>query len=614
MPAAMRWEKEARALFWPWLAVMALAVQHTVWDFHGYTLFGCFVGIPFLAALSFGHEFHHGTTGQLLSQPVSRSQIWREKMIVLAIAASSSAGLYVYLWRTELTPVQVTFGGLYLLTMAASAPYGVLLARSTIGGVVLAWVPLWVTWVGGFVLSTLFPTSVLGSFPLLVQNGFAGAAATRALSFLYPFVLLYAAAVLWLGARTFRQFQVRGERSEDLFSDLPGFLPERLAARLRAHPAQPSLNLLRKEFRLLRPVWMLALLFLLYMACLLALGFGPPDNKANSDPSAPARAIAFILPFVGIVPLSALLAGCLPLGEERKWGTQSWHLTLPIASRRQWIAKVLAGMFTALVCAAILPVLMYFLASHTAGASQPASIIVAALARAMLGVALVFVISFWCACVAPGTVAGALWVLPVSGVFALAQNYGVLAAEYICRGTGSLRDYFVSWLQWDPGFPGLERFDKGPLHWVWASVPVVLFALLQSRKLFRTQPQDSMLWMLRRLLPLAALALVVAFAAKALTMSTWQPFEETKQALEALHAGNAEQQFSAVELFRAAPLSPATERWLRGGHVGVIPHPRTLGYIATIRLASGLDCQMMVQHFQGRTLAWNFSGCGQPGR
>jgi hypothetical protein len=607
MPATIRLEKEARALFWPWLAVISLAALRFVWE--GYSVFGLVLGVPVLAAFSFGYEFHHGTMAQLLSLPGSRMKIWAEKLMVMTLAVATASAAFAYVWRAELTREHVQAAGLYLMMMTASAAYWTLRARSTLGGVVLAWLPLWCFWLTALVFDYFIPGTVFGALPFLLQGDLPPEQATEALTLLSLVVFGYAGLMLWMGARKLARFQVTGEGTDkDLLADLPRMVPEALAARFQSQPAEPVLNLLRKEFRLLRPVWLLTLLFLVYMTCLLSLGGGWPEGE-RSGGRLPLREIAFIVPVVSFVPMAALLAGCLSLGDERKWGTHSWHLTLPVSIRRQWLTKLVTGVLTGVVCAALLPALLFTLAGKIGG--SPGSPKASDLIQWIALIALFSMVSFWCACVAHGTVRGALWVVPVFGLLGLASSYGLQWAGKLIQSTGSLRDFFVSWLQLDPvAFPSIRLFAYSS---IWMAVPVAAFALFQSHRLYRTQPQESMLWMARRMLPLALVALVTSFAVVAAGAATWNPLPETAKALEELQAGDAPRQLDAADLVRIAPLSAHTRRWLRGARIAIAPDQATQGYIATIGLASGLQCKIAIKRHQGRPILWRIAECERRG-
>src|SRR5688572_14985748 len=105
----LRMRKEARALFWPWFAVMSAGLfglmSYSVGfneDFIELTSrLGFWIGIPLLATLSFGNEFQHGTLVLLFSQPAERSRLWMEKSGVLAVAVVSAGFVHWLAWRTD---------------------------------------------------------------------------------------------------------------------------------------------------------------------------------------------------------------------------------------------------------------------------------------------------------------------------------------------------------------------------------------------------------------------------------------------------------------------------------------------------------------------------------
>ncbi|MFZ2158749.1 MAG: hypothetical protein WAV72_21875, partial [Bradyrhizobium sp.] len=140
--------KEARPLFWPWCAVslaglLPLLRQSNPWlhgiGIEGICVLGVGVGIPLLATLSFGNEFQHRTLSLLLTQPVDRMEIWGEKLRVTVVAVLSAALVYYLGWRAELQPVPglALFFWAWILATIASATFWTLVARSTLGGIVL---------------------------------------------------------------------------------------------------------------------------------------------------------------------------------------------------------------------------------------------------------------------------------------------------------------------------------------------------------------------------------------------------------------------------------------------------------------------------------------------
>ena len=103
-------------------------------------------------------------------------------------------------------------------------------------------------------------------------------------------------------------------------------------------------------------------------------------------------------------------------------------MTLPVSARRQWLIKLLTAMFTGLVCAVLLPVLVMvvlglifgspfmFVDEAMAGLmifggsifGLPVMMLGHALPGLLLTVLVLTFASFWCACAVNGTVRAAL--------------------------------------------------------------------------------------------------------------------------------------------------------------------------------------------------------------
>jgi len=138
-------------------------------------------------------------------------------------------------------------------------------------------------------------------------------------------------------------------------------------------------------------------------------------------------------------------------------------------------------------------------------------------------------------------------------------------------------------------------------HVLWLFVPTLLLALIQSYRLFRIQPQDGVPWMLRCVLPLVAVTILWSFSATAgFVASQWEPFTETREALDKLQSGAAKIEVSGEDLAKGSTLTAPTRRWLRGSKILVARDSAHLpGYLATIRLASGTECRLTVARSGG---------------
>jgi hypothetical protein len=577
----------------------------------GMSLMGWSVGLPLLATLPLGNEFQHRTLSLLLTQPVDRMEIWREKLSVTVVAVLSAALVLFLVWRVagQLDPLESVVVGAWVIAIIASAPFWTLFARSTLGGllltagvlqtfIVVAW---WM--LPGQIREFLSPTNIT-------------------VASIAAFVLLcYAGVMLWLGRRKLARFQVTGGMAgDDLLMAGPGVMPEALAGLFRCRPTGPFLNLIRKELRLLRPLWLITLLNVPAWICVILF-------RSTKNPP-------FTMAMLAVSSLYAIPAGSLSLGEERTSGTHSWHMTLPVSARRQWLIKLFLALFAGFVCAALLPVLVLIAGGFLFGSPfmfvDPHFVVVWLLTVLLLSFA-----SFWCACAVNGTVRAVLWVLPMMGALLLAGRLGGWVAPKLMDLVVSRFDPFA-----DFGFTNavsniqLDSIVLDPaLVAALLLVPTLLFAVIQSYRLFRAQPQDSALSVIRNLRPLAMMAFLYMFSLAALDafvdharQQMWTLFRETHEAIEKIQPGTAKLdathplQLTAEDLAKASPLSEPTRSWLRNSRISVAPdkaHPgryccggNSRGitfvpdkdyswYLATIHLPSGSNCTVSFQAGRG---------------
>ena len=634
----MRILKEARPLFWPWCAVAAAGALSLFPQLHSIYWIGpagsflgipvlatvaFFLGIPLLATLSFGNEFQHQTISMLLSQPAGRMEIWGEKLSVTAVSVLAAVLVFsVTLGMTPLRPEPqlLALGGAWVLATIASAPFWTLVARSTLGGVAL-----------NFGVSSLALNLVnwirVGRYP-------AWAYAAGFPVFTVGF-LVYAVVMLWLGRRRLAGFQAAGGMAgDDLLTAGPDVMPGTLAGWLRCRPSGVVLNLFRKEFRLLRPVWLLTLLAAVSWACLALAGL-----RHGQGPNPNLETAAAILG-VSSTLLIAILAGSLSLGEERTTGTHAWHMTLPARALLQWRIKLYVALLAGFVGAGVLPTIAIGSLFGVPRSSEE-------VAAWLLFTVLLTFAAFWCACAVQGTVRAVLWMVPVFAALVLASELGQwtggnligallpmsdsLGNAHFIRVVGAILDPDL----FDPYTPSstLVRYVSGEslatLALLWG--PTLLVAVIQSYRLFRGQNQGSTKSLARNLLPLALTAFLCSLSLRALLGYEWHAWEqrwsvlrETLQAVDRIRPTAAKLQgahpleFTAEDLAKASPLSDLTRRWLRGSRVTIAPlkvvpgqqccggtrwssiiradDPRAW-YLDTIYLAGGSNCTRAFQHW-----------------
>lgn len=591
-PRIVRIKKEARALFWPWCAVM---VAGTLPVFFPHSpsaakidVLGFFFGLPLLATLSLGNEFYHRTFSLWLTQPASRMQLLGDKMgvmcaAVLSAGLATSIGMFFFaLPEMNLTYNKAAAVAFVLITMA-SATYWTLASRSTVGGLVL---------IGGIFLGFYLFAGEIKGMGRPGEEYQAAPPHTAAIIAIFVFGICFSALMLWLGMRKLTRFQLTGGSSgEDLLVAGPSLMPEAFAEWFRCRPSDAFFNLVRKEFRILRPLWVIELFAVVYLAFLAIFRLLPVPPLFV--PETLLQWVVLGPPAMTCLGLGGL-AGILSLGEEKRSGTQAWHLTLPISVRRQWLIKLLMAMLAGLACTVLFPVL-----TMSAGGSLYGSpflyVHVPAVRAELIVLPILTFACFWCACAANGTVRAAILAMPVIAAVPFASAGGLWLGQELARTTGTLKDFIVSLFHLSPvAFAPVTEYANTQVLWLF--VPTLLFALPQSYRLFRTPPQDSTLWMLRCILPVVLVTMLWSFSAYAgFLASRWEPFEETRQALNRFQPGLARIELTGEDLARNSALTAPTLRWLKGASIIVAPaHSPLSAYLATIRLSGGVECRLTV--------------------
>jgi len=612
--------KEARPLFWPWCAVALAGALPLVHPFDWTPLIYLigFFAVPLLATLPLGDEFQYRTLSLMLSQPVGRMAIWGEKLSVTAVAIVSSILLFSLALRaTAFHPgrIGLAFAGAWIVAITASATFWTVFARSTVGGVAL--------------------NIVVQSFLILIVPWANLAERLRARGYFSPVIAIvfptvaifcYGGLMLWLSERSLARFQVTGGMAgDDLLTAGPDVMPGTWAGWLRCRPSGAVLNLIRKELRLLRPVWLISLLAAVGWACLTL--FGLLYERGFS------RNFETTLVIVGVVStlMIASLAGSLSLGEEKTSGTHAWHLTLPVSAFRQWLIKLCMALFAGFVGAGLLPMLT--IGRYLSRSSHMLGDVHLGIGG-VLGVLVLICAAFWCACAVDGTVAAVLWVIPVTialgyaGYFAKQFAYQFVSFVFSWR-LSPFANFRFAW-EIARVFNGLEPdyrnvwlfylLQSPTTCLVLTGGPALLLALVQSYRLFRAQLQSGTRSVVRNLLPLLMLVFLSGFSFTASSFSlfgaslqVWMLFNATDHAIQKTVPRAAKLhpteplELTGDDVAKAWPPWPLEESirsWLRGARITVTPdkaHPggfhcvetplkSTLCYFsATIHLADGTD-------------------------
>jgi len=429
-----------------------------------------------------------------------------------------------------------------------------------------------------------------------------------------------------------------GMGGDDLLTAGPEVMPGALTDWMRRRPTGAVLNLMRKELRLLRPLWLISLLAALGWACLTLFGLLYERGYSRNFETA--------VVIVGVIStlMIAILAGSLSLGEEKTSGTHAWNLTLPVSARRQWGVKLLVALFAGFVGAGLLPMLTVGRLPHLLFDLNLGT-------RWLVVVFALTFAAFWCACAVDGTVAAALWVIPVMIVLGGASylaGQGVQGMILAPLKSGPLVTVSTrtNWL--------VAKVDKGGAHivnllgnfrfdwWVATAVnrhihtlillehpmfyaalvggPALILALFQSYRLFRAQDRSNSRSLIRNLLPLALLVFLCGLSLTAFNAFWWQAggqvnyftavtgyaIQKALPAAAKLHPTEPLQLTGddVANAWRWPLIDKPVRRWLSGARVTVTPDKAHAGsffcpldpwghtqcyFSATVHLADGTD-------------------------
>lgn len=584
-------QKEFRTLAFPAgliLAAVLAAVwaSHTAGTLNSRILFSraamgaFFLGVPLLASLPFGSEFHHRTIVLLLSAPVSRGRTWFDKwlaatLVLAALAAIVALAFSVLRWPINQWPIVPAL--MFMVMATCAAPLWTLVARSTIGGLT-------------FTLWSVLMVEIAASYVAFHWNPGPRQDLFGRSAWLDTARALYAVGALYAGYALFSRFQVAATgvaaRSAGQSQGSWAFI--------RARRSGAIFNYLRKELMLQRPAFLVAALFavawtlstILVVTRVFAEGF--------------AQALPAML-LAGYMPLVIVLAGTIPVGEDTSLGIREWHLTLPLSARTQWWLKLLV----AITLAALLGVLLPGVLTAISGRVTHGRIGGAETFRTIPFLLIVIgatLLAFWSSTMFGDTLKAAV----ATGAAIL----GLILCRVLGLRLGLWMPFHMAW--W---YPLTVRFQLPAyyLQVVWmpgimtavAVVVATAVGLPQSLAAFR-RVRVSPRIVLRNC---AALALVVLALATVFSNAmdgkfrVFAPAREVQDSVMNLPAlgqmteGEPPRVVSLDELDRVRHLSPDARRWLANAMITVerLVTPGKPLYVVTIHFPNGFDDRFTVR-------------------
>jgi ABC-2 family transporter protein len=271
------------------------------------------------AARLFGAEFDHGTLERLLSQPISRGRIWREKLVALGLVIAL-AFLALQLARRLFTGSGPSaFDLMVCLAAFSGGPLVSLYLRES-------FLALWgsmslpAIWVWPYVLYLTPGDFHVGSYWVYV-----------------PPVILYVAVAYVLGRRRFLTLELGRVPTRSL--GVSGWFRVPSPSTFG-----PTARLLLKEIQVQGANFLVLPVFLVVWGVAYGLALAEPSGPgptgdwlsiAGTFPPLRAGTVIFLFP---------LLVGATSVAAERQMGVVGWHASLPVSRARQWWIKVLVVM------------------------------------------------------------------------------------------------------------------------------------------------------------------------------------------------------------------------------------------------------------------------------
>ena len=341
--------KEIRGVWVAWLASVAAMIAAGVsgrgW---GLGVPAYFLGAAALGALSIGHEYSHHTIALQLSQPARRERLFLLKLGVLAamlLMLAVVAGVVLFYSNEQL---RSSFG-----SQRGARPY--VLALLWMPAVYSLFVAPWLTMVcrspiAGTVFTIAIPGLLLmvGEGLGMARYGHTAKADGLRMAALWWGTLGACAVGAILSWRMFMRLEAIEGPGPDI--GLPLWLRWRSATSTSARALtkrRPLWLLVKKELRLQQMALAVAGLYLLGWLTMVLPRY--PGSYIGT-------AFALLTFFYG--GLISVLIGSLASAEERQLGTLEWQLLLPMATSKQWAAKVGVALGLALPLAIGLPLML----------------------------------------------------------------------------------------------------------------------------------------------------------------------------------------------------------------------------------------------------------------
>ncbi len=614
----VRLKKEFTALFWPWLVAAVIGLipllswmlpasllDQTFSSVYVLAYTGFVIGTVLLATLPFGEEFSQRTMSILLSHPVTRWQIWTEKLRITLYLTISIAMLNIIsclpFW--ELIGSQLKVALAFLIFTVSSGAFWVLLARSTIGGTVLC------LFTQAAIVVTAYAVTQERYFDIGIWDH-----SKDTESILLKISLFISPVFLWLGWKLFSRLQDTGSTSIEIpFLTAPHTTAS--STWFRARPASPGVNLIFKELSHYRPLLLMAYLFSALWIGMLLLGtFFPLKHTLLTE-----TLNGFLAIYAAMVLVTS---GCISLGEEKEMGLHASNLTLPVAWKRQWLLKISLAFIIGLSGAVLLPLLLTTF--ETLVAIRPMKTLayaflketdMPAMSMLILMLSSFVAVGFWAATVTNRTIHAAFLAGFTIMLVAVFHTTGKSMKQGAGYHTATILDWITAHLHLHLGW---AAHYYGEFFYLSFAVIGLLF-LPFSRFYYQNQASTKS-HIVKTSILIVALSWISGFTLTDLQRSASDQHAEThpfstelRAALLALKADtwhtnyppHMSVSYGPKSLKSSGKLSPLTAKWMEAFVISVQQHSYTNENGQTFRfIYANLEKPVSHQHLSARPIFW----------
>ncbi len=493
--------KEIRLLLPVWAAAVVLVALPFQWmprwndpsggfdiDFAGWGKgIGFVLGILLLTVSVFGREIAGGMWKTVLSQPVSRKEIWMRKLAVFGVGAVL---VWLIFW------VSSGMGERFSWRIGVAS----LAVAGAMGGTGLAATLLFRQVLPAFAFSLLLPSLLVPVLGPMAEKGFPGWVFGAAVLV----VAAYAVAAFRWSYALFSRAEDLGPWLGDLSIRVPGWKARGEGGGVGREVAvgRPGRSLLAKEWRL-QQVNLVCGGVVLLLALAVEFALSGSEQSETGD--------GFRTAYSLLILLLPLLAGAVAVAEERKPGLLAAQRMLPVSAGRQFCVKLAVTAGVALLLGVLLPALVAGAVEAMGGiAGEEEGMGPAGLAQ-ILGFRLAHLESR----------------IAVLAAYALAAVAVSFFASSISRGTlGALVLAVVLFGAGGMAVIVVQEFWAGGYlwAWVWMATGILVCAGLVLGN-FRTEMVDGRVW--RRNFAVIVAGGALATGATAFTFyRTWELFLE----------------------------------------------------------------------------------------